>query len=274
MIFRGALNTFYNNIFRCHPAVIAKRSIYDTQASTINMKTGFPHFEHVAGWLMKEALLFTSHYVSSHLSHINDFDSIEIGVHHGKFAIGIENLTPLHSRCLAVDLFSLQQFNIDSSGEGDKAIFMENAQKYALAPERIKILEMDSMNLDSHSLGLNRFGIVSIDGGHTRTHTFQDLKIAQDIVSSDGMVILDDILNQDWTGVVTGALDFFNSPISTRIAPFAIGFNKLFICHASVLEQRRASLYQAVKSLSAIGIQPTKDTPFGHHMLVSLKGNS
>ena len=58
------------------------------------MKIDFPHLEIVHGWLNYEALIFTSFYRTKFLKGA-DFSSLEIGVHHGKFFIGLENLTPL-----------------------------------------------------------------------------------------------------------------------------------------------------------------------------------
>jgi len=77
-------------------------------------------------------------------------------------------------------------------------------------------------------LGRHQFGLISTEGGHTATHTINDLQIGQELLGPNGMLILDDILNQDWLGDVLGATSFFSSPLARRLVPFAIGFNKLF----------------------------------------------
>jgi hypothetical protein len=233
------------------------------------IKTEFPHYEHVEGWLHIKALKFTSYFADKFLSDTR-FDSIEIGVHHGKFLIGIENLTPTEGRCLAVDVFSQQALNIDRSGEGSLEIFTANCARFAVAPERIVAIEEDSLNLDSNALGKGKFGIVSIDGGHTERHTVSDLMIAQDLVCDNGIVILDDILNQDWMGVISGACSFFSSPLATRLAPFAVGFGKLFCCHFSVLAKVRQTLAADQDRLREIGIVPFKATEFVGRRIVSL----
>lgn len=233
------------------------------------IRTEFPHLPHVEGWLHAEALTFASYFVDRFLADI-PFDSIEIGVHHGKFLIGIENLTPEKGRCIAVDVFSQQDLNIDKSGSGSLRAFTANCKKFAVHPKRVIAMEEDSFNLDGHALGRGRFGIVSIDGGHTEQHTVSDLTVAQDLVSNRGIVILDDIFNQDWMGVLSGACAFFSSPLATRLSPFAVGFNKLFCCHFSMRQKIQQALAADVKTLRKIGIAPSKFTEFVGNRIVSL----
>ena len=228
----------------------------------------FPHLSEVEGWLVDKALLFTKYYVDNYIS--GGFDSLEIGVHHGKYFLAIENITPVSNRCIAADVFDMQHLNIDNSGKGNREIFENNVNKWALAPQRVTTLQADSMDIEPSKLGINQFGIISIDGGHTRSHTFHDLKVAQDLLKPDGLIILDDILNQDWCGVITGALDFFDSPYATRIIPVAIGFNKLFIAHFSIADQRKQQIFKDRQGLLDIGITPTKLTPFGANEIISL----
>lgn len=228
----------------------------------------FPHLANVEGWLVPQALTFTHYFAERFLD--DEFDSLEIGVHHGKYFLGIEKITPVAGKCIAVDLFSRQDLNIDNSGLGNKQIFENNIRDWALAPRRVVVLELDSMDIDPQQLGRNKFGIISIDGGHSREHTFQDLKTAQDLLAPNGLIVLDDILNQDWCGVVTGALDFFNSPYSSRISPVAIGFNKLFITHFSTAVARKTQILKSRKDLEVLGIGISKLTPFGGHEIISL----
>lgn len=228
----------------------------------------FPHLANVDGWLRPNALNFTKYYVDNYAD--KEFDSLEIGVHHGKYFLAIENMTPTNSRCIAADVFEMQHLNTDNSGKGNREIFESNVKKWALAPQRVITLQVDSMDIDPNVLGINQFGIISIDGGHTREHTFNDLKTAQDLLKPNGLIILDDILNQDWCGVITGALDFFNSPYATRIAPIAIGFNKLFITNYSLAAKRKNQIRKDRKSLSLVGIKTKKITTFGTHNIISL----
>ena len=119
------------------------------------MKVDFPHYNEVHGWLDFRALLFTSYFRERFLSD-TEFDSLEIGVHFGKFLIGIENLTPEHGRCIAVDVFSHQDKNIDSSGFGSLETFTANYTKHAVDPKRVTAMEMDSLDIDCEVLGRRR----------------------------------------------------------------------------------------------------------------------
>jgi len=229
----------------------------------------YPYFPFVEGWLNPNALKFTDYLVKQFVA--ENFNSLEIGVHHGKFFLGIENLTPRSGRCVAIDLFENQSLNIDGSGKGDIEVFAEHVRKWAIAPERVSILSSDSIDLNPNALGLNSFGVISIDGGHTRTHTFNDLRIAQELLTPNGIIVLDDINNQDWCGVVTGALDFFNSPISTRVRPIAIGFNKLFISHFSVSEMIKTAIQKENEALHQFDISVFKTTTFGSDEILSLR---
>lgn len=233
------------------------------------MKTTFRHLPQVKGWLNENALLFTSFYKECFLRS-EVFDSLEIGVFHGKFFIGIENLTPAYGRCIAIDCFSHQESNIDGAGKGDLTIFTDNCQQFATDPKRVFSIEIDSLNINTNELGPGRFGIISIDGCHTQFHTVNDLGVAKDLMSQKGVVILDDITNQDWMGVVSGAAQFFSSGQNGHLVPFAIGFNKLFCCHTEFRDEVTQIIYEQAEILLANQIRPTKWTEFLGYQIVSL----
>lgn len=237
------------------------------------MITEFPHYDKVEGWLYLKALHLTSFYVSLCLSD-TDFNSLEIGVYNGKYLIGIENLTPSIGRVVAIDVFNNQELNIDQSGPGNKLeIFQANVREFCSNPSRVEIVCLDSFDIELSTLEMNSYGLISIDGGHTARHTFSDLEVATRLMHPKGLVILDDILNQDWTGVVSGAVEYFSTDKSGRLVPFAIGFNKLFCCHFT----RHKSLLQLFMDnknhLMELSIDPFKLTNFAGHQILSLKDN-
>lgn len=90
----------------------------------------YPYLEHVQGWLHPRSLAFTAFYAKRFLAG-RQYSSLEIGVHHGKYFIGIENLTPPEQEAFAVDVFSSQHLNLDGSGRGDLEIFQDNLRKFA-----------------------------------------------------------------------------------------------------------------------------------------------
>ena len=234
------------------------------------MKQEFPHLEIVDGWLLYEALLFTSFYRNFFLKDF-EFNSLEIGVHHGKFLIGIENITPLNGEVIAVDVFESQEKNIDKSGAGNLEIFNSHVENFCKDPTRVVVRATDSLDINPSEFGLNQFGLLSIDGGHTANHTLHDLEICNLLVSEAGLVILDDILNQDWVGVVTGAVQYFSSNTGKRIVPFAIGYNKLFCCHFTAKQQVLDVLFKYQNELTEIGLKPFKLTEFAGHKVMSFK---
>lgn len=234
------------------------------------MKPNFPHWQHVFGWLDLEAAFFTCAYAAEFLGEGLVFNSLEIGVHHGKYFLVLEQLTPPDGDCWAVDVFSRQDLNVDHSGQGNQQIFLQHVADFAKDPQRVKSLELDSLNLDPVRLGRHQFGLISIDGGHTATHTINDLQVGQELLAPQGMLILDDILNQDWLGVVSGATAFFSSPLVRRLVPFAIGFNKLFCCHFSHSDAVLARLEADPSVLARYNLGIRKRTMFCGFPVLSL----
>ena len=43
-------------------------------------------------------------------------------------------------------------------------------------------------------------------------------------------MIVDDVFNPDWPGVLSGLTEHINGPANV-LCPFLIGFNKVFLCH-------------------------------------------
>jgi hypothetical protein len=122
-------------------------------------------------------MLFTNYLKNYYLK--DSFDSLEIGIHHGKFFFGIENITPKENIAFAIDVFEDQSNNLDGSGKGNLEIFKEHINKFAINKSRIKIVQQDSLQLrPSDYYGFN-FGIISIDGGHTENYIVNNLYLAQ-----------------------------------------------------------------------------------------------
>lgn len=71
-------------------------------------------------------------------------DCREIGVHHGRFFLAMEAVTPSDVKCFAVDLFGRQDLNIDKSGRGNYRKFMSNCERFASDPARVSPIASDS----------------------------------------------------------------------------------------------------------------------------------
>jgi hypothetical protein len=157
--------------------------------------------------------------------------AMEIGVHHGQFFIALNQLIPSTFTSYAIDLFDNQDLNIDKSGEGNKLKFLENLKKFDRHGGRnVQELQADSTDqLLFNNIG--RFHYISVDGGHMVEHVINDLTIAQQLVTQNGIVILDDYFNHWWPSVTEGVLKFLNT--SPTLVPFATSENKMWLCKLS-----------------------------------------
>lgn len=156
----------------------------------------------------------------------------EIGVHHGQFYMMLNATTNTSDRSYAIDVFENQELNIDNSGNGSRSLFEANLRNVDIHHGgNTIIIQGDStdpaLNL-VQTIGPGTCRYVSIDGGHTVEHTLNDLKIAERLISNEGVVILDDIMHYCWVGVIQAAVKYLST--NPTLVPFAIGHNKLFMC--------------------------------------------
>lgn len=161
-------------------------------------------------------------------------DFIEIGVHHGKFTLLLDQLRRKGEKYVAIDLFDNQVLNIDNSGLGNRGVFERNVQKWSSNPDTMKIISIDSLTLSAECLAKESkgFRFFSIDGGHTVEHTINDLILASNTIAPGGVIFLDDYYNLDWPGVHEGFVKYMHNH-NCRIAPFAYFQNKLILCGIS-----------------------------------------
>ncbi len=155
----------------------------------------------------------------------------EIGVHHGRFFLVLEELCDEVGYCDAYDVFEDQFRNLDGSGCGSEKKFLANVEAYAKSSNRVRAFKVDSLDLCAGVSLFQRdttYELFSIDGCHTALHTCSDLKFAERNVAPGGVVIVDDISNMSWMGVLEGVCRYLQGP-SPRLAPFGVGLNKLLL---------------------------------------------
>lgn len=180
----------------------------------------------VEGWLEPEVLDIVRTLDSAQRRSEISGGIAEIGVHHGKFFIGLQLLLRDEQRALAVDVFGDQHLNVDGSGEGDRDRFLANTQRWASSEPVVH--QADSTTLDSAAvkeLVGSSVRLFSVDGGHTEEIVFSDMTLAEASLTPGGVVIADDVFNERWPGVSVGTLRYLERG---GLAPFAIGFNKVF----------------------------------------------
>jgi hypothetical protein len=194
-------------------------------------------YNYIEGWVDPKLVYM--------IDHLNDIDInktggvAEIGIHHGRFFIMLNQLVSPQDKSYAIDIFDEQNLNIDKSGEGSLLAFLHNLNNYdANQGKNVIVVQGDSTDT---SLELDKkiqnasIRFFSIDGGHTPQHTLNDLKIAERAVANQGVVIVDDILHPCWLGVLEGTLKYLDN--FPNLVPFALGDNKLFLCKLSYKEK-------------------------------------
>jgi hypothetical protein len=175
----------------------------------------------VEGWLNRSTALYLAAVEVLQRAAGVTGDVCEIGVHHGKSFLAIAIGLPQDERAVAIDVFDAQYLNADRSGKGDRDIFEAHLVTHG-APAEVEVLKCSSLELET--VGFfdrdRRFRLFSIDGGHTSDITRNDLYVAERTLATDGVVALDDVLNESWLGVISGLFAYWAQGGS--LIPFAI----------------------------------------------------
>lgn len=168
---------------------------------------------------------------------------VEIGLHHGKLFIPLCMSLKNHDMALGIDVFDAQEKNLDSSGRGDFEKLQENLDRFLENKSKVRIFKGSSEDVE-YGYILQEVGPVrffSVDGGHWKSIVVNDLSLAEKTLARGGVIALDDYLRADWPDVTTGYLSWQESTTS-NIVPFAIGSNKLYLCHSDYSATYRDAL--------------------------------
>jgi hypothetical protein len=194
-------------------------------------------YSDVAGWLLDGAAWATFLLAEWQKTENISGDIAEIGVHHGKYFNLLSLLSLDTERSVAIDVFDQQSLNVDGSGKGDLALFLNSFELYDGRKSKLLVHQLDSLTLvgcDLTKIGCSRsrsptrsFRLFSVDGSHTAKHTANDISIAFSVLRGQGVVIVDDFYNPQWPGVQQGV----HAILSLRrdICAVAYGENKLFL---------------------------------------------
>jgi hypothetical protein len=230
--------------------------------------SGYPAIE---GWCGgASTFILTELLLGAQPSSCQGLGACEIGVHHGLFFIGMHVACGSEARSLALDLFELQDLNVDKSGSGNRAELLSNIQKYVSRPSLCKAYpSVDSLSLTSSDIAQIRsehgpFRVFSVDGGHTATHCSKDLETASLLVAPGGIVILDDNFSFKWPGVTEGLFRYLNGP-GPSLVPFASTPKKLLLTQKDYAGEYTGNLTAALtqrgvayaSQMTSIAEQPT-----------------
>jgi hypothetical protein len=94
-----------------------------------------------------------------------------------------------------------------------------------------------------------------IDGGHFLEVVLNDISIAQQSVSSGGIIIIDDYWHSGFPEVSEAVNRYFSTATRIRAVPFMTGINKIFLCDVSfktkVMQRMSSSL--ETKTIKLLG---------------------
>lgn len=200
----------------------------------------------------------------------------EIGVYHGKFFLGLVLTKGAPAHNTAIDVFDMQQFNLDGAGKGDMAQFRANIARAGVANEAVTLLRADSMTLTQEDVRQIRatsggFSLFSVDGCHMVEHTINDVRLAMALTVPEGIIFVDDYTNQDWPGVQEGIAQLYLMD-SPRFVPLAVLHNKLFLCHISFHRGYLALITEAAARIH--GARSKQVVRFGYPTLNLVPGNA
>lgn len=195
----------------------------------------------VQGWLSRcDSEMFASLLGSQSIINVNG-GVAEIGVHHGKSFILLA-LSNKGRNCYAVDLFGRQELNIDQSGSGDRQMFSSNLRRFGVDDNGIHIDERSSFDVRAADVeaAVGKVRFFHIDGGHHLEAVKNDLSLAISVLAKGGIVAVDDVFRPEWPEVSIGLFEFLAH--QQTLVPFAIGFNKTFLCQKEFAEFYRREL--------------------------------
>lgn len=165
----------------------------------------------------------------------------ETGVHHGKSFILLALANP-GTKNYAIDLFGRQDLNLDASGSGNIARFRANLRVFGIDEGNVVIDARKTLDVSpediSAAVGLVR--LFHVDGGHHKAVVQNDLALAEATIAPHGIVVIDDVFRPEWPEVSSGLFEYLAA--GSGLVPFAIGFNKTFLCRHEIAKTCREDL--------------------------------
>jgi hypothetical protein len=184
----------------------------------------------VHGWLDSDSAVVIS--ALADIQHAAGYRGAvgEIGVHLGRLFILLLLTTASDEGNFAIDVFEEQQLNVDRSGRGDRKLFLENVRRWAGDARRVSIIARSSLDVRREDIvgQCGEVRLASIDGGHTRECTINDLRLIESVLTEHGIVIVDDYFNSDWPDVSAGTAEYLLNQKS-KLRPFAISPGKVYL---------------------------------------------
>lgn len=198
----------------------------------------------IPGWLWQSAAYVTA-LLGTHQVRAGLRGNLgEIGVWQGRYLYLLGLLSQADERVVGIDSFVhspdpegfarrvRERFEAEGSTRGKLTLITEDSTK--LTPQRVQAAEP------------GEFRLFSIDGGHLAHEALSDLKLVAPMMTTGGIMVLDDILNHTCPGVIEGTLDFLKSPAGEPFAAFCLVGNKLLVCDKESAEGYRQYLRELI----------------------------
>jgi hypothetical protein len=192
----------------------------------------------------------------------------EIGVHRARLFILLHLLSRAEERSVGFDLFELMPDDIKATyGANSKADVVSAIKIYGCDLQRIELIAADSTKLQPEDvLRHTRIPVrmFSVDGGHDVGTALSDLRLASGVLSPGGVVLLDDVFNAGWPGVVEAATRFLQEP-DHQLVPFCHAGNKMYLAAG-----REAADWYRERMCSELSDVSTKTEHFfGHPVMIA-----
>ena len=192
------------------------------RASTPVRREGLQTFSEVMSAVDKiEGML--PHFAAAVLDAILSFQSkigvagnlVEMGVFRGKSAVLIGSHLKQSERFLLVDINDQIDYDAISSFSGNTDIFMRGTGKL-----------QDSKHYQTY-LGSARF--VHIDASHEYLATFQEMKMAEDMLTEFGIIVMDDFANLHYSQNAAAIFKYLFTS-RTNLTMFLVTEQKAYLC--------------------------------------------
>jgi hypothetical protein len=157
--------------------------------------------------------------------------------------------------------------NLDGAWDGNPKTFLANVRRFFPgANVHCIAASSDAIPPQGAARHLRDLRFFSIDGGHTRALTFNDLRLADRFLAPHGVCALDDLFNPTWPGVVSGLFAYLAEDHS--LIPFAIFPNRLFLCRPAFRDDYRTEL---LRTFGTVLVR--KDAEVGTYMTDIYEGD-
>jgi predicted O-methyltransferase YrrM len=222
--------------------------------------------QQIPGWFLDESAAIWDIFLSRQMQTGVAGHVMEIGVYKGKSAL----LMAMHAR----QEEEVVLVDIDSLADAESII------KH-LGKENVHYLQMESFDLISTDLvssGGNKFRWISIDAEHTREAVHRDLGFANQLLSRDGIISMDDFFQPAYPQITAAVYEFL-AQHAGQLTMILCGYNKAYLCRPRAAQQYLDFIRESMgAALEARGAQvslfkTTEPTDYNVFGAVGLHGN-